>query len=55
MANKPQVAVEPRPDGRWAVRTDSTAVPTATPDAVVHSMGPLPLHACTTCSPARRT
>ena len=22
MAKKPQVAVEPRPDGRWAVRTD---------------------------------
>ena len=24
MARKPQVAVEPRPDGRWAVQTDST-------------------------------
>ena len=25
MARKPQVAVEPRPDGRWAVQTDSTS------------------------------
>ena len=25
MARKPQVAVEPRPDGRWAVQTDKTA------------------------------
>jgi hypothetical protein len=25
MARKPQVAVEPRPDGRWAVQTDGTA------------------------------
>ncbi|MEO7760578.1 MAG: DUF2188 domain-containing protein [Casimicrobiaceae bacterium] len=24
MARKPQVAVEPRPDGRWAVQTDGT-------------------------------
>ena len=24
MARKPQVAVEPRSDGRWAVQTDST-------------------------------
>jgi len=24
MARKPQVAVEPRPDGRWAVQTDRT-------------------------------
>jgi hypothetical protein len=24
MARKPQVAVEPRPDGRWAVQTDNT-------------------------------
>ena len=24
MARKPQVAVEPRPDGRWAVQTDKT-------------------------------
>lgn len=24
MASKSQVAVEPRPDGRWAVQTDST-------------------------------
>jgi hypothetical protein len=24
MARKPQVSVEPRPDGRWAVQTDST-------------------------------
>ena len=25
MARKPQVAVEPRPDGRWAVQTDGTS------------------------------
>ena len=25
MARKPQVAVEPRSDGRWAVQTDGTA------------------------------
>ena len=25
MARKPQVAVEPRADGRWAVQTDGTA------------------------------
>ena len=24
MARKPQVSVEPRPDGRWAVQTDGT-------------------------------
>ena len=24
MARKPQVAVEPRPDGRWAVQTNGT-------------------------------
>jgi len=24
MAARPQVAVEPRPDGRWAVQTDKT-------------------------------
>ena len=24
MARKPHVAVEPRPDGRWAVQTDGT-------------------------------
>jgi hypothetical protein len=24
MARNPQVAVEPRPDGRWAVQTDGT-------------------------------
>jgi hypothetical protein len=24
MVRKPQVAVEPRPDGRWAVQTDGT-------------------------------
>jgi hypothetical protein len=24
MARKPQVSVEPRPDGRWAVQTDNT-------------------------------
>lgn len=24
MPRKPQVAVEPRPDGRWAVQTDGT-------------------------------
>ncbi len=24
MARRPQVAVEPRPDGRWAVQTDGT-------------------------------
>ena len=24
MARKPQVAVEPRPGGRWAVQTDGT-------------------------------
>ena len=24
MARKPQVAVEPRPNGRWAVQTDGT-------------------------------
>ncbi len=24
MARKPQVAVEPRPDGHWAVQTDGT-------------------------------
>ena len=24
MARKPQVAIEPRPDGRWAVQTDGT-------------------------------
>jgi hypothetical protein len=24
MARNPQVSVEPRPDGRWAVQTDST-------------------------------
>ena len=24
MPSKPQVAVEPRPDGRWAVQTDGT-------------------------------
>jgi hypothetical protein len=24
LARKPQVAVEPRPDGRWAVQTDGT-------------------------------
>ncbi len=24
MARKPQVGVEPRPDGRWAVQTDGT-------------------------------
>ena len=24
MARKPQVTVEPRPDGRWAVQTDGT-------------------------------
>ena len=24
MAQRPQVAVEPRPDGRWAVQTDKT-------------------------------
>ena len=24
MARKPQVAVEPRPDGRWAVQTDGS-------------------------------
>lgn len=24
MARKPQVSVEPRPDGRWAVQTDKT-------------------------------
>ncbi|APV50201.1 hypothetical protein BWI17_11195 [Betaproteobacteria bacterium GR16-43] len=24
MARNPQVAVEPRPDGRWAVQTDKT-------------------------------
>ena len=25
MARKPQVSVEPRPDGRWAVQTDGTS------------------------------
>ena len=25
MARKPQVAIEPRPDGRWAVQTDGTS------------------------------
>ena len=25
MARKPQVTVEPRPDGRWAVQTDGTS------------------------------
>jgi hypothetical protein len=25
MTRKPQVAVEPRPDGRWAVQTDGTS------------------------------
>jgi hypothetical protein len=25
MRTKPQVAVEPRPDGRWAVQTDRTS------------------------------
>ena len=25
MARKPQVAVEPRPNGRWAVQTDGTS------------------------------
>lgn len=25
MARKPQVAVEPRPDGSWAVQTDGTS------------------------------
>ena len=24
MASRPQVSVEPRPDGRWAVQTDGT-------------------------------
>lgn len=24
MARKPQVSIEPRPDGRWAVQTDGT-------------------------------
>ena len=27
MARKPQIAVEPRSDGRWAVQTDGTQRP----------------------------
>ena len=46
MARQPQVSVEPRPDGRWAVQTDGTqradSLRTRKSDAVmrVRTLGP---------------